>query len=134
MFKSPQLRAKAAEYGELAKSAANADEGCKYQNLEDRFDALASNERGLVDGYYDAVHIELDRSRVDVLAAEEEQILRRLGLANIMQWATLPSILQREIFDTAGLVGQCGGQQHSAGKSPSFFTSRPVNPTVSLCL
>jgi hypothetical protein len=36
MFKSGQYRTKAAEYGELAKNAANADEGCKYQNLTRR--------------------------------------------------------------------------------------------------
>ena len=68
---------------------------------------MANNERSLADAYHDAVHIdELDRTRGEVLAAEEEQVLRCLGAAVIMQWNTLPTSLQREIFDTAGSVGK----------------------------
>jgi len=105
--KFQQYRAKAAEYGVLGKSSADADEGRKYQDLEDRFVALANNERGLAEAYHDSVHIdELDRTRGEVLAAEEEQVLRCLGAAVIMQWNTLPTSLQREIFDTAGSVGK----------------------------
>jgi len=90
-----------------AKSSADADEGRKYQDLEDRFVELANNERGLAEAYHDSVHIdELDRTRGEVLAAEEEQVLRCLGAAVIMQWNTLPTSLQREIFDTAGSVGK----------------------------
>lgn len=107
MFKFQQYRAKAAEYGELVKNSADADESQKYQDLEDRFASLANNERGLAEAYHDAVHIdELDRTRGEVLAAEEEQVLRCLGAAVIMQWNTLPTSLQREIFDTAGSVGK----------------------------
>ena len=107
MFKFQQYRVKAAEYGELVKSSADADESRKYQDLEHRFVALANNERGLADAYHDAVHIdELDRTRGEVLVAEEEQVLRCLGAAIIMQWNSLPTSLQREIFDTAGSVGK----------------------------
>ena len=49
---------------------------------------------------------EQDRSRGAALAAEEEHILRCLGAAIIMQWNSLPTTLQREIFDTAGSVGK----------------------------
>ena len=107
MFKSRQYRAKAAEYGERVKSSAHADESRKYQGLQDRFVALANNERDLAVAYHDAVHIdESGRARGDVLAAEEEQVLRCLGAAIIMQWNSLPTSLQREIFDTAGSVGK----------------------------
>jgi hypothetical protein len=108
MFKFQQYRVKAAEYGELVKRTADADEGRKYQDLEDRFIALANNERGLADAYHDAVHIdELDATRGEVLVAEEEeQVLRCLGAAIIMQWNSLPTSVQREIFDTAGSVGK----------------------------
>jgi hypothetical protein len=107
MFKSQQYRAKAAQYGERVKSSADADESRKYQGLEDRFAALANNERDLADAYHDAVHIdESGRARGELLAAEEEQVLRCLGAAIIMQWNTLPTSLQREIFDTAGSVGK----------------------------
>ena len=107
MFKSEQYQAKAAQYSELVKSSADADEGRKYQELEDRFVSLANNERDLADAYHDAVHIDReDRTSGAVLAVEEEQVLRCLGAAIIMQWNTLPTSLQREIFDTAGSVGK----------------------------
>ncbi|MGB8639253.1 MAG: hypothetical protein WCD30_14125, partial [Pseudolabrys sp.] len=35
----------------------------------------------------------------------EEHILRCLGAAVIMQWNTIPTKLQRELFDTAGSLG-----------------------------
>ena len=107
MFKFHQYRVQAAEYGKLVKSSADADESRKYQDLEDRFVSLANNERDLAEAYHDAVHTdEQDRTRGEVLAAEEEQVLRCLGAAVIMQWNTLPTSLQREIFDTAASVGK----------------------------
>ena len=107
MFKSHQYRAKATECGELVKSSTSAEERRKFQGLEDRFVSLADNERGLADAYNDAVHIaEHDRSRGAALDAEEKHVLRCLGVAVIMEWNTLPTLLQREIFDTAGSVGK----------------------------
>jgi hypothetical protein len=107
MFKPQRYRAKAAQYGERDKSSADADESRKYQALEDRFVALANNERDLANAYHDAVHIdESGRARGEALAAEEEQVLRCLGAAIILQWNALPTSMQREIFDTAGSVGK----------------------------
>jgi hypothetical protein len=107
MFKSQQYRAKATECGELVKSSTSAEEGRRFQDLEDRFASLADNERGLGDAYNDAVNIaQQDRSRGAALDAEEEHVLRCLGVAVIMEWNTLPTLLQREIFDTAGSVGE----------------------------
>jgi hypothetical protein len=109
MFKSQQYRAKATECGELVKNSGSAEESRKFQDLEDRFVSLADNERGLADAYNNAVHVmEKDRSRGAALAAEEEHVLRCLGAAVIMQWNSLPTSLQREIFDTAGSVGKVG--------------------------
>jgi hypothetical protein len=84
MFKSQQYRAKATECGELVKSSTSAEESRQFQDL------IA----------------EQDRSGGAALAAEEEHVLRCLGAAVIMQWNTLPTLLQREIFDTAGSVGK----------------------------
>jgi len=107
MFKSQQCGAKAAQYGEGVRSSAYAEESQKHQDLEDRFVALANSERSLADAYHDAVHVdESDRTGGEVLAAEEEQVLRCLGAAIIMQWNSLPTSMQREIFDTAGSVGK----------------------------
>jgi hypothetical protein len=134
MFKSQQYRAKAAQYGERVKSSADADESRKYQGPEDRFVALANSERELADAYDDAVHIdESGRARGEVLAAEEEQVLRCLGAAIIMQWNALPTSLQREIFDTAGPWEDCGRQRRFAGRSPDFCTSTRTNPAASNC-
>ena len=98
MFKSQQYRAKATEYAELVKSSADAEESRKFQGMEGRFVSLADNERDLADAYHDAVHIdEQEWTLGAALAAEEEQVLRCLGAAVIMQWNTLPTLLQREI-------------------------------------
>jgi hypothetical protein len=40
------------------------------------------------------------------LAAKEEHILRCLGAALIMEWNTLPTGLQRDLFDHAGSMGE----------------------------
>jgi len=40
------------------------------------------------------------------LAAEEEHVLRCLGAAVIMHWNTIGTKLQRELFDTAGSMGE----------------------------
>jgi hypothetical protein len=107
MFKPQHYRAKAAEYGERVKSATGPDESRKFEELQDRLASLADNEQGLANNYDDAVQVaEQDRSRGAVLADEEEHVLRCLGAAIIMQWNTLPTSLQREIFDTAGSVGK----------------------------
>ena len=39
------------------------------------------------------------------LAKEEEQILKCLGAAVLMRWNTVPTNLQREIFDCASAIG-----------------------------
>jgi hypothetical protein len=107
MFKSQKYRAKAAEYGELAKSSAAEGESRKFQELQESFVSLADNEQELANKYAGAVHVpEAERPYGEALAAEEEHVLRCLGAAVIMQWNTLPTTLQREIFDTAGSVGK----------------------------
>ena len=107
MFRSQQYRAKAAEYGELVKSSGGSNESRHFQDLQERLASRADNEQALADSYNDAVQAEEhDRSLGAALAAEEEHVLRCLGAAIIMQWNSLPTTLQREIFDTAGSVGK----------------------------
>lgn len=130
MFKSQQYRAKATECSELVKSSGSAEESHKFQD-EDRVVSLADNEQGLADAYNNAVHVaEKDRSRGAALAAEEEHVLRCLGAAVIMQWNTLPTSLQREIFDTAGSVGKVLEPRRSAGRSHDFCTSTRMKPVA----
>jgi hypothetical protein len=106
MFKPTQYRAKATEYGDLAKSSIGSNQTGDFQKLEQRFTVLADNEQLLSDNYQDAVDgAEQDRLSSMPLADEEEHILRCLGAALIMQWNTLPTKLRRELFDNAGSMG-----------------------------
>jgi len=107
MFRSQQHREKAAAYGELIKHSSGQGESDELQKQKDRHSALADNEQGLADDYDSAVNAaEQNRARGLALAAEEEHVLRCLGAAVIMRWNGLPKTLQREIFDTAGSVGE----------------------------
>ncbi|MFK4502169.1 hypothetical protein ABIF97_001231 [Bradyrhizobium japonicum] len=106
MFKFLQYRAKAAAYGELARNSPGKADTRKFEQLQDSHTSRADNEQMLADQYVDAVNAgETERLRGAALAAEEERVLRCLGAAVIMQWNSLPTTLQREIFDTAGSVG-----------------------------
>jgi hypothetical protein len=106
MFKPAQYRAKASEYGELANTSTGSEQKRDFQKLEQRFAVLADNEQWLADNYQNTVHAEQGRSFDETLADEEERILRCLGAALIMQWNTLPTKLQRELFDNAGTMGE----------------------------
>ena len=106
MFKFLQYRARAAEYGELARKSSGKDDTRKFEKLQDSLVLRADNEQVLAGQYVDAVNAgETERPCDAALAAEEERVLRCLGAAVIMQWNSLPTTLQREIFDTAGSVG-----------------------------
>jgi hypothetical protein len=55
------------------------------------------------------------------LAAEEEHVLRCLGASVIMQWNTIPTKLQRELFDTAGSMGELLGTAELRGQIARFL-------------
>jgi hypothetical protein len=79
MFRPRQYRAKAVEYGDLAKTSTDSKQRRDFQKLEHRFAALANNEEWLADNYQGNV------SGI-TLANEEEHVLRCLGAALILQW------------------------------------------------
>jgi hypothetical protein len=107
MFTTEQYRAKAAECTERAETATSTDEAREFQKHEQSFTRLADNEQWLIDNYDKTLHAPEPREAGDVsLAGEEEHILRCLGAALIMQWNTLPTKLQRELFDNAGTMGE----------------------------
>ena len=106
MFKPTQYRAKANEYGALANTSTGSEQKRDFQKLKQKFALLADNEQWLADNYQNTVHADRDRSFDETLADEEERILRCLGAALIMQWNTLPTKLQRELFDNAGAMGE----------------------------
>ena len=114
MFMAKQYRAKAAESAESLKRTVVPSEIREFQQSIQRFHALAENEDWLADNFNEIVHsgggsAEVDAAGkpvADATAARiEERILRCLGAAVIMQWDTIPTKLQRELFDTAGSMG-----------------------------
>ena len=107
MFTPEQYRAKAVEYGNLVGTATTSNESREFQQLQMSFTKLADNEQWLADNHQNTLQFpEKQKSTGIILAKEEERILRYLGAALIMQWNTLPTKLQRELFDNAGSMGE----------------------------
>jgi hypothetical protein len=106
MSSSERYRTKAAEFRELlAKAPRSPNETSEFRNLEQTYTTLAENEEWM------AVHIDQTIQRIKnsdnrmALAEEDEQILKCLGAAVIMRWNTVPTKLQRELFDCASTMG-----------------------------
>jgi hypothetical protein len=124
MFTPEQFRAKAAEYSERIKGATGASQTRDFQALEQRFTALADNEQWLADNYDKTVHAPVGRPPADAAPADEEDedlMLRCLGAAVVMQWNTLPTKLQRELFDNATAVGEFSETQARRGMIARFL-------------
>lgn len=117
MFTADQFRAKAAEYTKQIEATASQSETGDLQRLEQSFISQAKNEDWLAsnldkiirsqDAALAALAATADQSAGTRTVPEiEEHILRCLGAAVIMQWNTIPTKLQRELFDTAGSMGE----------------------------
>ncbi|HVO95360.1 MAG TPA: hypothetical protein VMT22_21065 [Terriglobales bacterium] len=114
MFTAKQFRAKAAECAESLKHTDVPSEIREFQRSKDSFTALAQNEDWLADNFDKIIRSQDTLPRDDsagknidhrTVAETEEHILRCLGAAVIMQWNTIPTKLQRELFDTASSMG-----------------------------
>jgi hypothetical protein len=122
MFTPGQYRDKAVGYGELVKTANGPDERRELQALEQSFTVLADNEQWLADNHDKTVRSTgFEQTDGAALAQEEEQILRCLGAALILQWNTLPQKLRRELFDNAGAMGELLGTAELRGKIARFL-------------
>jgi len=104
MFTSKHYRAKAAEFGELAKTG-DLEKSAEFRKRERSFTSLADNEEWLAHNFEKTLHRPQQDGKADALAATEEHVLRCLGAAVIMQWNIIPKKLQRELFDSAGSMG-----------------------------
>jgi len=114
MFTADQYRAKAAESAESLKRTDVPSEIRELQRSKQSFSELAQNEDWLADNF-DKMIRSRDIPAPDEVAGKcldskavaeiEEHILRCLGAAVIMQWNTIPTKLKRELFDTAGSLG-----------------------------
>jgi hypothetical protein len=106
MFKTDNYRAMAARNGERAKNTNVPGEMHEFQKMERSFTSLANNEEWLADNFDKTLHAPAGEPLDQVtLADTEEHMLRCLGAAVIMQWGTIPTKLQRELFDNAGSMG-----------------------------
>jgi len=114
MLTAEQYRAKAVEIAESIKNTEVPSEIRKFQRSMENFSLLAQNEDWLADNYDKMIRSQdalpqdtVVGKRLDRKAAAEieDHILRCLGAAVIMQWNTIPAKLQRELFDTAGSLG-----------------------------
>jgi hypothetical protein len=107
MFTAKKYRAKSKECGDLIEESNDPSQIRKLQDSKDSFSSLADNEELLADNFDKMVQVPAGQQSSHVtLADEEERVLRFLGAAVIMQWNTLPAKLQRELFDTAGSMGE----------------------------
>jgi hypothetical protein len=122
MFTTKQYRAKAAEYDALSKESNDPGQIRKYQDSSDSFSSLADNEEWLSDNFNKTLErLDERQSTHNALAAEEEHVLRCLGASIIMQWNTIPTKLQRELFDTAGSMGQLLATAELRGQIARFL-------------
>src|SRR6266513_757751 len=84
MFTAEQYRAKAAEFRAfLTNTSRSPNETSEFRDLEQTYTTLQRT----------------------ALAEEEAQILKCLGAAVLMRWNTVPTKLQRELFDCASAIG-----------------------------
>jgi hypothetical protein len=114
MFTAASFRKKAAESVESGKNTDIPSEIRGFEEATKSFNQLAQNEDWLARNFDKIIQSHelnsddrtagapLDDSAI---AKIEEHILRCLGAAVIMQWNTIPTKLQRELFDTAGSLG-----------------------------
>jgi hypothetical protein len=107
MFTAQQYRAKAAEFtGFLTDTPRSPSEMSEFRDLAQTYTTLADNEEWM------AIHIDktiqrrkIGDDRTGLADEDEEKILRCLGAALLLRWNTVPTKLQRELFDCASTLG-----------------------------
>ena len=102
MFTPRQYRARADEDSELITGRDKPDEIREFQRLKHNFTELADNVDWMANNSSQTVQ----RKDAPTLTEEEGHIRRCLGASVIMRWNTLPTKLQKELFDNASSVGE----------------------------
>jgi hypothetical protein len=106
MFTPRQYRARADEYSELIKGTLQTGVNSGVPETRTRLTKLADNGGWITNNSNKTVHTK-DAPNTLTLTEEEGHILGCLGASVIMQWNTLPTKLQRELFDNASSVESC---------------------------
>jgi hypothetical protein len=114
MFTGKHFRTKVAEDAESIKNTDVPGEIRKLERSMESFALLAQNEDWLANNFDKMIRSGDARSEGEAvrgplsakaIAEIEEHILRCLGAAVVMEWSKIPTKLQRELFDTAGSLG-----------------------------
>jgi hypothetical protein len=120
MFTAEQYRSKARVYEMLLKTACSAAEGAEYRDLQQSYTSLADNLDWLAAnaGKTGTGRPDVERGKKVECArraaehaeqqgaghAEQRNILRSLGGAVILNWNTIPTKLQRALFEAASTI------------------------------
>ena len=110
MFTAEQYRAKAAEYDSLLGAAPSPAKAAEYRDMKQTYASLADNLDWLTANASKTVSSDVSdpprrtRRDRDAADAEQENILRCLGAAVILKWNTIPTKLQRALFDAASSI------------------------------
>ncbi len=110
MFTAEQYRAKAAQYEGFLAAAQSPAEVAEYRGLKQSYTSHADNLDWLAANAGKMVSTDVRdpprRKRRDRDGAYEEQenILRCLGAAVILNWNTIPTKLQRALFEAASSI------------------------------
>jgi hypothetical protein len=106
MVTADQYRAKAAELRALLTNTSRSpNETSEFRDLERTYTTLAENEEWMAVHLDKTIQRRKNNDNRTSLAEEEDQILKCLGAAVLMRWNTVPTKLQRELFDCASTVG-----------------------------
>jgi hypothetical protein len=112
---SEQYRAKAAELrATLSDTAHSPKETSELRTLEQSYTTLAENGEWMALNLDRTIQRGEDADNHAVFPEDGERILRCLGSAVTMRWSTIPTKLQRELFDCASTI--CDLQQTTPPK------------------
>ncbi|MEJ0075015.1 MAG: hypothetical protein WDO17_06145 [Alphaproteobacteria bacterium] len=114
MFTAKQYRAEAAKYDGFLAAAQSPAEAAEYRGLRQSYALHADNLDWLTaNGGKTVISDPHDppfqrRRDPDAAHAEQENILRCLGAAVILNWNTIPTKLQRAVFEAASSIQDRG--------------------------
>jgi hypothetical protein len=97
---------KATEYEGLLGSAHSSDEASEFRELMQSYVAPAENMDSLTINRDKPIRPRRKHRDNHVAPADEEKFLRHHGAAVIMRWNTIPTKLQRELFEHASTLDE----------------------------
>jgi hypothetical protein len=122
MFTAEQYRAKAAEFRALlTDTPCSPNETREFRDLEQTYTTLAENEEWMAVHLDKTIQRKKNSENRTALAEEEDQILKCLGAAVLLRWNTVPTKLQRELFDCASTIGDLQQRTPLKGQIARFL-------------